>query len=160
MALPRPRLLWSIVLAMTSCHADLLTRRCDPFRTPHTAGPPVTKAEERSSHAPYSAGDCAACHNAWTAAPGESLEQAVQRAGIIVPVNENCASCHQELFRAPPPGHPPAQAYCTSCHAPHNSRLRSLLRDEDVTRACLDYPPPYPDKPVVLARRKIAGKGP
>ena len=153
------RLLWALVLAVTSCHADLLTRRCDPFHTPHTPGPPVTKAEEKSSHAPYSAGDCAACHNPAKRAAGESLEEAVTRAGVIRPVNENCATCHHELFRAPPAGHPPRQAYCTSCHSPHNSRDRSLLLDDDVSRACLDYPPPYPEKPVVLARRKAAGSG-
>ena len=78
------------------------------------------------------------------------------RLALITPVNVQCASCHHELFSRPPRGHPPEQSYCASCHAGHSSRQKSLLLDDDVTHACLDYPPPYPEKPAAPPRRKAA----
>lgn len=120
-------------------------------------GPPVTAAQERSSHAPYSAGDCTACHVSDAPVAGQSAEEARLHMRLIRPVNERCASCHRELFRAPPRNHPPELAACTSCHDPHNSRQRSLLRDDETTRACLDYAPPYPAKAGATAKRAPAG---
>jgi predicted CXXCH cytochrome family protein len=141
-------------LVGASCHADL-ARPCDPFRTPRLQSPPLPKGEERSSHAPFILGDCSACHSA----PANAVDgmQGNPRPGpAYAPVNENCVSCHGELFRAPPPRHPPQQSFCTTCHNPHNSRLRSLLLDDDRTRACLDYPPPYPEGPAPAPRKRRA----
>lgn len=110
-------------------------------------------------HAPYSAGDCGACHVRVTPPAGMEEETGLRWA-LVTPVNDHCVSCHHELFLRPPRGHPPKQAYCTSCHAGHSSRQRSLLLDDDVTRACLDYPPPYPEKPIVTHRNKASSAVP
>lgn len=141
------------VVAMSACHSDVRTNRCDPFRTPRIAGAPVQKGAEKSAHAPYILGDCAVCHIAPTPAAGEPADQRPY-ALVVRPVNQHCVSCHRELFRMPPPNHPPEQAFCTSCHDPHASRQKSLLLDDDVGRACLDYPPPYPEKPVVAEQQQ------
>lgn len=129
-----------------SCHADLRTQRCDPYRTPRIAGSPVEKGKEKSAHAPWISGDCAVCHKPVQPHAALTAEEAARKMPVIGPVNEHCVSCHRELFRRPPKGHPPEQAFCASCHDPHASRQKSLLLDDDEGRACLDYPPPYPAK--------------
>jgi predicted CXXCH cytochrome family protein len=140
---------------VVSCATDQRTQRCDPYRTPRIATGDVPAGKEKSAHAPWLAGDCWACHKPGPAVPGETPEEARQHMQILAPANDRCATCHGELFRKPPRGHPPAQAFCTSCHAPHNSKQRSLLRDEDTSHACLDYPPPFRE----LAGRKPAAAG-
>jgi predicted CXXCH cytochrome family protein len=119
--------------------------------------------EEKSAHAPYSAGDCTACHLAANAPDGRA-EPAGFNPRVIRPVNDHCVSCHGELFRAAPRGHPPRQSFCTSCHDPHASRQRALLLEEDTARACLDYPPPYREEsvaaPAPVAPKAAVAKAP
>ncbi len=131
-----------VALLAASCHQALPTRTCDPFHTPRLSSGPVPAGEERTSHAPYSAGDCSACHARRAALEGESPEGAARPGPALEPVNRQCVLCHEELFRSPPVRHPTAQAFCVTCHNPHNSRGRSLLLDEDSTRPCLTYSPP------------------
>ncbi len=135
-----------IAVAMSSCHAGVRTTPCDPYHTPHLAQPLLAKSEARSAHAPYITGDCKVCHKNGEPVPGEDEEQARVHLQTVRPVNEHCVSCHAELFRAPPRGHPPQQAFCASCHDPHASRQRKLLLEDDTSHACLEYPPPYPVK--------------
>ena len=131
-----------VALVAASCHQDLLARTCDPFHTPRIPSGPIGAGEERSAHAPYSAGDCSACHAKRVAVEGESPEEAKLPGPALEPVNRQCVACHEELFKNPPVRHPTAQAFCVTCHNPHNSRGRSLLLDEDRTRGCLTYSPP------------------
>jgi predicted CXXCH cytochrome family protein len=152
--MPRALAVASCVL-MWSCHADVRPRRCNAYRTPRVVETnAIPKGEEKSAHAPWILGDCWACH--LRPAPGEARTAGMQ-GRVIRPSNERCVSCHQELFAKPPRGHPSARAFCTSCHDPHVSRLKALLRDEDTTRACLDYAPPVREP---APRPKIARPGP
>jgi predicted CXXCH cytochrome family protein len=139
----RSCLLLLVAALSVACIAGSRNTRCDPFRTPRVLGRgPVADAKARSSHAPYTAGDCGACHLPHTAVPGESAEQAKLPGKALTPVLDQCLSCHREMFRAPPKGHPSERSFCTSCHDPHSSRERSLLLAEDPARACYDHAPP------------------
>ena len=148
--------MWLLAVAAAACQTDMRAQRCDPYRTPRVAAAaPLPRAEEKSSHAPFAAGDCWACHVKEPPKPGEPQEKARLRA-VIRPVNDHCVSCHKEMFSRAPKGHPPEQAYCASCHDPHNSKQRSLLLDDDRDRACLDYPPPFREKAAPASRPAAA----
>ncbi|HUJ28465.1 MAG TPA: cytochrome c3 family protein [Myxococcales bacterium] len=145
-----------LALAAAACQTDMRAQRCDPFRTPRlAAGPPVPRSEEKSVHAPFASGDCWACHTP----PVPKIGEVPGQVRVIRPVNDHCVSCHREMFGRAPRGHPPEQAFCASCHNPHNSRERSLLLEEDQSRACLDYSPPFREKVAPAARPAAAAAG-
>lgn len=133
-------------VALCACRADLPARRCDPFRTPRLEATPIPAAEVKSAHAPFSAGDCTACHAPAPKAAEPSAGATLAVGPAFKPVTDHCHSCHGDMFRAPPKGHPPEGAFCFSCHNPHTSRQKSLLLDEDVSRPCFTSPPPVREK--------------
>ncbi|BDG09213.1 cytochrome c3 family protein [Anaeromyxobacter paludicola] len=76
-------------------------------------------ANAASKHAPYAAGDCAACHEKkgpHPGAPAGSVEQLC------------LAVCHSDLRAADHRGH--AFRHCTRCHNAHDSKQLHLLRAE------------------------------
>jgi len=89
-------------------------------KAPPSVAPLAAGEKVGWSHAPYEAGDCSLCHQ---------RSDPKNPGPIVKGVNELCTSCHEEFaevkerkFR-----HPPAEAACTNCHNPHNSRERKLL---------------------------------
>lgn len=73
-----------------------------------------------SSHAPFSAGECALCHaGADPTRPGP-----VKAKGSAA-----CLGCHAEFDAVlkRPQVHFPAKDDCTACHNPHNAKFRKLL---------------------------------
>jgi predicted CXXCH cytochrome family protein len=140
----RTALFLTLALHASACHSDLREGpACDPFHTPRQPGPPVTREQERSAHAPFSAGDCAACHEPRASLAGESDGDARRPGPAFSPIHDHCLSCHDAQGRGLPGNHPPEQSFCITCHDPHSSRQRSLLLDEDVSRPCLTYSPPF-----------------
>ena len=93
------------------------------------AGPlkPVPSKSARSSHAPYSMGMCASCHvNKSKTNPGPVKKGA----------SKTCNRCHSEMTKAVSKArfkHAPIRRGCTSCHNPHNSRYKHLLRSPSKT---------------------------
>ncbi len=85
---------------------------------------PVKDAEAVSVHSPYGTGDCALCHEGKDPkAPGKAVK----------PVNDTCFACHEDMQSALAKGkykHVAAVRDCTSCHNPHNSKLKQLLVGE------------------------------
>lgn len=82
---------------------------------------PVKEGEAVSVHSPFGSGDCALCHEGKDPkGPGKAIK----------PVNETCFVCHEDMQSAMTKGkyrHAAAEKDCTSCHNPHNSRLKQLL---------------------------------
>ncbi|ACG75042.1 cytochrome C family protein [Anaeromyxobacter sp. K] len=82
---------------------------------------PLPPGQARSTHAPYAAGDCAACHrSADRASPGPLRHASV---------NAGCLECHEEMreVMARKLKHAPAVRSCTTCHNPHDGAGPSLL---------------------------------
>lgn len=77
---------------------------------------PLPRREAISTHGPFEAGDCGACHVGKGRKPGK-----LRRAG-----NDLCFECHEE-YRKPVANHADGDASCTSCHSPHNARKPKLL---------------------------------
>jgi predicted CXXCH cytochrome family protein len=77
-------------------------------------GPLPKSAKAVSTHAPYTAGDCALCHDLKKGAPpaerGDSL----------------CVSCHEDAKQT----HVHAPRKCTRCHNSHDSTRPKLLRGD------------------------------
>jgi len=92
---------------------------------------PLPEGEKAgSSMAPFSAGDCAICHQSNDAKnPGP-----VKKEG-----NALCYTCHEEFkeIMARRYKHPPAVTLCTNCHNPHNAKEKKLLHEEQ-TAECFD----------------------
>jgi predicted CXXCH cytochrome family protein len=81
-----------------------------------------------STHSPYGSGECRVCHERSDRAdPG-----AAKRAA-----NEICFDCHDEYYgtAARRMKHPAPKAACTSCHNPHNSTRKKLMRFKYTPRA-------------------------
>lgn len=75
-------------------------------------------------HKPYQTGNCAICHT--KAEAGAAL-------GLVKPVKELCAGCHpaETLMPKGNNAHPPVKAgLCLSCHNPHLSMEKGLLKDK------------------------------
>ncbi len=90
---------------------------------------PPQEAASGWSHAPYNDGDCSLCHE---------RKDAKNPGRIIMPVNELCYSCHEEMkdmMSSRSRQHPPAKKDCTACHNAHNSREKKLLL-ADLTTLC------------------------
>ena len=83
---------------------------------------PIDKREAKSTHGPYSAGACEACHERHDAAdPGVAVK----------PTNALCIGCHEEFsatgaVRLDRSIHPVTDAPCVGCHNPHNARKPKL----------------------------------
>jgi len=76
----------------------------------------------RVAHAPFSAGQCTACHRQGSAT-------------LTRRQPDLCFSCHQESTVKNPQDTvvhlPVARGFCTGCHAPHASRERGMLVDTE-----------------------------
>lgn len=106
----------------------------------------VTLAGEHN-HAPFSEGDCYACHEF------HGFRNQVELRGSIIDI---CTRCHSEVEDLPEEQiHPPIQddESCLLCHNPHSSEHKSLLitERESLCTECHDEPtaeeggahPPY-----------------
>lgn len=82
-------------------------------------------------HPPYLEGKCLACH----------LGHDSEEPGLLKPAFEDgCVDCHGEVqtagSHASRPAHPPLNASCSECHAPHTSPQRALLREAPTLNDC------------------------
>lgn len=83
---------------------------------------PVPRTEAASTHGPYEMGACETCHQRHDAGdPGAAPARS----------NDLCFGCHDEFrgtsaVRLESAVHPGANADCTACHNPHNSRKKKL----------------------------------
>jgi predicted CXXCH cytochrome family protein len=95
------------------------------------------------THAPFAAGDCAACHPPAPAAPGKAAAGAAPGTPARPAPGASpgrvraaeCAACH-EPFGA---GHPTSnEVPCLACHAPHATSAPSLIagRERELCLAC------------------------
>jgi predicted CXXCH cytochrome family protein len=75
-------------------------------------GPLPKSAKPASTHAPYTAGDCALCHQLKKGAPPPERGDPL------------CLSCHEDAKRS----HIHAPRKCTRCHNSHDSSRPKLLR--------------------------------
>lgn len=110
--------------------------------SPADSGPPRVAAV---LHAPYADRDCAACHAVLlsgqrrekSAVPGVEKTRDRSGARLLLPPDELCVECHEELSAESLEEdgyvvHAPAAAgECLECHRPHKSRHESLLRTGD-----------------------------
>lgn len=87
----------------------------------HQKVAPIDAASAKSTHGPFSVGDCSLCHERSDPKnPGPALK----------PINATCFSCHEDVqaFLATSKAkHNPAAAECTLCHNPHNATQKKLL---------------------------------
>jgi predicted CXXCH cytochrome family protein len=88
--------------------------------TPVGAAPrglaPIPRGEAVSTHGPFEAGECKACHAGTNARPGK----------VRVSGNALCFECHEE-FKKPVASHTDDPGACTGCHSPHNARKPKLV---------------------------------
>ncbi len=82
-------------------------------------------------HPPYLEGKCLACH----------LGHDSEELGLLKPVfEEGCVECHGAVQttgdEASHAAHPPLNASCSECHAPHTSPQRALLREAPALNDC------------------------
>ena len=81
-------------------------------------------------HPPYLEGQCLSCHSDHLTTGSNLLKR---------PMDSMCLNCHTDLeldSKSRKLIHPPNGYTCTDCHSPHESRVRSLLRDDDQLLRC------------------------
>ncbi len=86
---------------------------------------PVPRAEEVSTHGPYAAGGCAACHD----------RNDPKNPGPASPADDACIGCHDDFaggaakVKTDKGRHPDGRGMrCVECHNPHNARKPKLVR--------------------------------
>ena len=93
-----------------------------PREGPAGPAPLPWGTKQRSSHQPYGAGECLACHARKGPEPGPPTIRG----------DELCFSCHDQIAK-----HAHAFRHCTRCHNAHDSIRPHLLRAAmDNCRAC------------------------
>jgi predicted CXXCH cytochrome family protein len=119
--------------ATTKASAIVLSDRCDLKRAPNCDAAechPRKTGHRVISHPLYLENRCMECHIA---------RDSPQVALVTAKPATVCLRCHIEVKWNSDTGtlaHPPGEASCTTCHNPHESSVRNLLRSEDSLAAC------------------------
>ena len=108
---------------------------------------PVEVGGTIPKHIPYLEGECLECHTDHSAPEGEMLK---------VTGDQMCLECHTEIELSESgsnPIHPPGDKQCLACHDPHESRVRNLVRSEDILHQCAECHAEFLEKGRQMAYR-------
>ena len=120
--------------------AIVLPDKCDLNRAPNCDLPechPKNTEQRTIRHPLYLENRCLECH---------VTPQSPQSSAVRARPDSVCQKCHTDVeWNAAEghPAHPPGKEFCVSCHNPHESRVRNLLRDEKHLAACTECHQPF-----------------